>query len=67
MQCKALGRDGIRAFVVPKGTPGYIVTKAREDKLGLRCFETSALTFACPPSVPVLRTLVSLRLQRTAP
>jgi alkylation response protein AidB-like acyl-CoA dehydrogenase len=42
---KALGRDGIRAFVVPKGTPGYIVTKAREDKLGLRAFETSALTF----------------------
>jgi acyl-CoA dehydrogenase len=42
---KSLGRDGIRAFVVPKGTPGYVVTKAREDKLGLRAFETSALSF----------------------
>jgi acyl-CoA dehydrogenase len=42
---KSLGRHGIRAFVVPKGTPGYVVTKAREDKLGLRAFETSALSF----------------------
>jgi acyl-CoA dehydrogenase len=42
---KSLGRDGIRAFVVPKGIPGYVVIKAREDKLGLRAFETSALSF----------------------
>jgi alkylation response protein AidB-like acyl-CoA dehydrogenase len=42
---KTLGRDGIRAFVVAAGTPGYIVSKAREDKLGLRAFETSGLSF----------------------
>jgi acyl-CoA dehydrogenase len=42
---KELGRKGIRAFVVTKDTPGYFVTKAREDKLGMRAFETSALAF----------------------
>jgi alkylation response protein AidB-like acyl-CoA dehydrogenase len=42
---KELGRHGIRAFVVTKDTPGYVVTKAREDKLGMRAFETSALSF----------------------
>jgi len=42
---KELGRHGIRAFVVTRDTPGYVVTKAREDKLGMRAFETSALSF----------------------
>jgi alkylation response protein AidB-like acyl-CoA dehydrogenase len=42
---KDAGRNGIRAFVVTKDMPGYVVTKARENKLGMRAFETSALSF----------------------
>ncbi|MGE0307406.1 MAG: acyl-CoA dehydrogenase family protein [Acidimicrobiia bacterium] len=42
---KALGRDGIRAFVVEKGTPGFDVVRATEDKLGLRHTQTSQLVF----------------------
>jgi acyl-CoA dehydrogenase len=42
---KSLGAKGITAFVVPKGTPGLIVAKANEDKLGLRSWVTSELLF----------------------
>jgi acyl-CoA dehydrogenase len=42
---KAAGRHGIRAFVVEKGTPGFSVAKRNEDKLGIRCAETSELLF----------------------
>ncbi|HXN61606.1 MAG TPA: acyl-CoA dehydrogenase family protein [Acidimicrobiales bacterium] len=42
---KALGAKGIRAFLVPKGTPGLIVAKANESKLGLRGAITSELVF----------------------
>lgn len=42
---KAAGRHGIRAFVVEKGTPGFKVAKRNEDKLGIRCAETSELCF----------------------
>jgi acyl-CoA dehydrogenase len=40
----ALGRGGHRAFVVEKGTPGFIVGKI-EDKMGLRASETAELVF----------------------
>jgi acyl-CoA dehydrogenase len=39
-----LGRAGHRAFVVEKGTPGFIVGKI-EDKMGLRASETAELVF----------------------
>jgi acyl-CoA dehydrogenase len=35
----------IKAFVVERGTPGFDVVKANEDKLGLRCWTTSQLAF----------------------
>ncbi len=42
---KSLGPAGIRAFVVPKGTPGMIIAKHNEDKLGIRSWQTSELLF----------------------
>jgi len=42
---EAAGRHGIRAFVVEKGTPGFIVAKRNEGKLGIRSAETSELRF----------------------
>jgi alkylation response protein AidB-like acyl-CoA dehydrogenase len=42
---KAAGRHGIRAFVVERGTPGFKVAKRNEEKLGIRCAETSELLF----------------------
>jgi len=39
-----LKHAGIRAFVVEKGTPGLIITRPNESKLGLRCWTTTALT-----------------------
>src|SRR5262245_38451978 len=42
---KSAGRHGIRAFVVEKGAPGFRVTKRNEEKLGIRCAETSELKF----------------------
>lgn len=42
---KSLGAKGINAFVVPKGTPGFIVAKANEQKLGIRSWVTSELLF----------------------
>lgn len=41
---KALGREGIRPFVVPKGTPGLIVGRI-EQKMGLRASQTAELIF----------------------
>lgn len=41
---KSLGREGIRPFVVPKGTPGLIVGRI-EDKMGLRASQTAELIF----------------------
>jgi alkylation response protein AidB-like acyl-CoA dehydrogenase len=37
-------KDGITAFVVEKGTPGFRASK-KEDKLGHRASDTSSLTF----------------------
>ena len=37
-----LGRDGHRAFVVPRGTPGFEVTK-HEKKMGLTAYASCAL------------------------
>src|SRR6266567_4634819 len=37
---KSLGREGIRPFVVPKGTPGFIVGRI-EEKMGLRASQTA--------------------------
>jgi acyl-CoA dehydrogenase len=49
---KSQGGAGVRAFIVEKGTPGFVVVKPNEDKLGLRCWTTSQLAFeSC--SVPV--------------
>ena len=42
---KSLGPKGITAFVVPRGTPGFMVAKANEEKLGLRSWVTSELLF----------------------
>lgn len=42
---RALGRRGIRAFVVPAGTPGYGIAKENEDKMGVRSSTTSELVF----------------------
>jgi acyl-CoA dehydrogenase len=42
---KSLGAKGIAAFVVPRGTPGMIITKPNESKLGIRSWQTSALSF----------------------
>jgi acyl-CoA dehydrogenase len=42
---KSQGRSAIKAFVVEKDTPGLVVLKANEDKLGLRCWTTSQLAF----------------------
>ncbi|MER3396577.1 MAG: acyl-CoA dehydrogenase [Acidimicrobiia bacterium] len=39
---KSLGREGIKAFVVEKGTPGFEVGKI-EDKLGIKASETAEL------------------------
>ena len=41
----SLGAAGIKAFVVPKGTPGFIVAKENEEKLGIRAWQTSELLF----------------------
>jgi acyl-CoA dehydrogenase len=41
---KNLGREGIRPFVVPKGTPGLIVGRI-EQKMGLRASQTAELIF----------------------
>jgi acyl-CoA dehydrogenase len=41
---KSLGREGIRPFVVPKGTPGLIVGRI-EQKVGLRASQTAELIF----------------------
>jgi acyl-CoA dehydrogenase len=40
----SLGRAGHRAFVVEKGTPGFVMGKI-EDKMGLRASETAELVF----------------------
>jgi acyl-CoA dehydrogenase len=41
---KQLGREGIRPFVVPKGTPGMSVGRI-EQKMGLRASQTAELIF----------------------
>ncbi|HEY3153886.1 MAG TPA: acyl-CoA dehydrogenase [Candidatus Binatia bacterium] len=38
------GKQGISAFLVERGTPGFVVGKI-EDKLGLRSSQTAALSF----------------------
>ena len=42
---KSLGGKGINAFVVPAGTPGFVVVKPNEDKLGITSWSTSELLF----------------------
>jgi alkylation response protein AidB-like acyl-CoA dehydrogenase len=41
---KSRGKKGISAFIVENSTPGFIVSK-KENKLGMRCCDTSALAF----------------------
>jgi alkylation response protein AidB-like acyl-CoA dehydrogenase len=41
---RAKGKKGISAFVVERGTPGFRAGK-KEDKLGVRCSDTSELVF----------------------
>jgi alkylation response protein AidB-like acyl-CoA dehydrogenase len=41
---KSKGKKGISAFIVENDTPGFIVSK-KENKLGMRCCDTSALAF----------------------
>ncbi|MFI5251148.1 MAG: acyl-CoA dehydrogenase family protein [Bacteroidota bacterium] len=41
---KSLGKKGASAFIVDNKTPGFIVSK-KENKLGMRCCDTSALSF----------------------
>ncbi|MEO5700837.1 MAG: acyl-CoA dehydrogenase family protein [Casimicrobiaceae bacterium] len=40
---RTAGKRGISAFIVPTGTPGYIVTRV-EDKLGQRASDTAQIT-----------------------
>ncbi len=42
---RSLGPSAIKAFVVPKGTPGFRVGKMNEDKMGIRSWLTSELVF----------------------
>jgi acyl-CoA dehydrogenase len=42
---KSLGPAGIKAFVVPRGTPGFKIAKENEDKLGIRAWRTSEIVF----------------------
>ena len=41
---KAAGKKGISAFIVPTGTPGYVVTRI-EDKLGQHASDTAQIAF----------------------
>ena len=41
---RSKGKKGICAFIVENNTPGFIVSK-KENKLGMRCCDTSALAF----------------------
>src|SRR2546421_1520372 len=41
---KNFGREGIRPFVVPQGTPGFVVGRI-EEKMGLRASQTAELIF----------------------
>src|SRR6266513_4695554 len=41
---KSLGREGIRPFVVPRGTPGFVVGRI-EEKMGLRASQTAELIY----------------------
>jgi acyl-CoA dehydrogenase len=41
---KSLGREGIRPFVVSKGTPGLVVGRI-EEKMGLRASQTAELIY----------------------
>ncbi len=41
---RSRGKKGISAFNVENNTPGFIVSK-KENKLGMRCCDTSALAF----------------------
>ena len=41
---KSKGRDGIRAFIVEKGTPGFRIGRL-EKKMGIRASETAELVF----------------------
>jgi hypothetical protein len=41
---KDKGKKGASAFIVENDTPGFIVSK-KENKLGMRCCDTSALAF----------------------
>lgn len=41
---KSKGKKGISAFIVENKTPGFTVSK-KENKLGMRCCDTSALAF----------------------
>ncbi|MBI1804578.1 MAG: acyl-CoA dehydrogenase [Ignavibacteriae bacterium] len=41
---RSKGKKGISAFIVENDTPGFIVSK-KENKLGMRCCDTSALAF----------------------
>jgi alkylation response protein AidB-like acyl-CoA dehydrogenase len=41
---RAKGKKGASAFIVENSTPGFIVSK-KENKLGMRCCDTSALAF----------------------
>jgi acyl-CoA dehydrogenase len=42
---KSAGARGIAVFIVPKGTPGFVVVKPNESKLGVRSTLTSELRF----------------------
>src|SRR5579863_3055201 len=41
---KSMGREDIRPFVVPKGTPGFVVGRI-EEKMGLRASQTAELIY----------------------
>jgi acyl-CoA dehydrogenase len=53
---KSLGGRGIQAFVIDKGTPGFVIGKDNDHKMGIRSWMTSELVFTdC--RIPVDRAL----------
>ena len=59
---KSAGRGGIKAFVVPAGTPGMTLV-GLENKLGIRASDTATLRFERLPRFPTDNLLGKRRSQ----
>jgi acyl-CoA dehydrogenase len=63
---RSLKHKGVRAFVVERDTPGLIITRPNESKLGLRSWVTTALSLDNCVSFNYTRPLVTLQACATA-